>query len=971
MKKILLSTLALLCAAAFAAEPAMRFSMSPQSPRKIIIGKNNSYKLVAGGECRFDVVIPAKAPAMVREAARELCAILSQQTGSKLAPVAKSSKPFVIELKTALPSQQLDRDGFIIKTAPGKLTITGSIEGRGVLYGVYDFLERFAGVRFYFPGHLGTITPPLKNWSIPEINIIDRPDHQHRKMVWRHCGIWPKDPELDSWYTGKDRKNDLLLHEKHIRMSTNHLPNCHGLAFIDLVKRYAKSNPEFFALHQNGKRMDGTNGLYFDANKYGQLCLSAPKLKDVIFEDIVAVMQGKPAKSRNVSSWQFTQRKPFFNVMFNDGMYFCRCKECWKVFGSNDPKRISNWIWQWKVDLANRMLKEGVPGYLTSMAYIPYREVPDAVRIPKNMVVMLAVHGPWSELDPIARAEETKQIKAWSKKLGAKLYMWNYPTKFVVQMPRIANPTPRAMASFYSRNYSDSFGAFYEGETDCWIFGYLSYYMFGKVLWDHKCDAEALLNEHHRLMFGKGAPEMKEFFDTLERRWVKDLAAHREETAIGPKVVLPSEHKLWNEIYSPKERARLAGLLDKAEKKERGIFAERIRYIRRYFLTPMLKLGAEFERRSAGKENWKAHLPVKKEESNFRIDADPGKAVWKKLQGIHLVDLNNDATDVPTVVKMFQTDKNYYFLFECSEPRIDDMRITERSRDHKRIWSDNAIEIYLDTDGKRESFYQFMINVSGNVGDLKTVPAKHHGDWSFDGKAEVKTRIDKAGKRWIAEVRIPKAAVNAKKNDIIANFSRHRVFKQKEKAKLYTWSCLGKSFGDLANFGQLTAEDPDKGNLLTNGDFVKDPLKVRKSWFNWGGRLQSDTKIYRTGGRSIKMDGGKNINLVHRLNNLKPDTWYVLRYFVKLENIVNPMDRKQHGAFSCRVDDGGFTVKNSVRYLPSPGYTGTMKFQHLEFRFKTASDAGKKHPGILYFCRPKNGGCVWIDHVSLRECKEK
>ena len=266
MKKILLSTLALLCAAAFAAEPAMRFSMSPKSERKIVIGKNMRYTLVKEGKCNFDVVIPRKAPAIVREAAKELCAVLSQQTGSKLAPVAKSSKPFVIELKTALPSQQLDRDGFIIKTAPGKLTITGSIEGRGVLYGVYDFLERFAGVRFYFPGRLGTITPPLKNWSIPEINIADRPDHQHRKMVWRACKLWPEDPELESWYTGKDRKNDLLLHEKHIRMSTNHLPNCHGLAFIDLVKRYAKSNPEFFALHQNGKRMDGSNGLYFDAN---------------------------------------------------------------------------------------------------------------------------------------------------------------------------------------------------------------------------------------------------------------------------------------------------------------------------------------------------------------------------------------------------------------------------------------------------------------------------------------------------------------------------------------------------------------------------------------------------------------------------------------------------------------------------------------------------------------------------------
>ena len=36
------------------------------------------------------------------------------------------------------------------------------------------------------------------------------------------------------------------------------------------------------------------------------------------------------------------------------------------------------------------------------------------------------------------------------------------------------------------------FGFFIEAENDCWIFGYLNYYVFGKMMWNVKTDIEAL-----------------------------------------------------------------------------------------------------------------------------------------------------------------------------------------------------------------------------------------------------------------------------------------------------------------------------------------------------------------------------------------------------------------------------------------------------------------------------------------------
>ena len=126
---------------------------------------------------------------------------MSQITGAKVkvltAPTGKVPAFIVGDVKAAkaagIDLAKLDRDGFFIKTFKGNVIIIGNDERspralresfmqRGTVNGVYDFLERFGGVKFYFPGPMGTIVPVKKNWALPAIDIADRPDSQFRQI---------------------------------------------------------------------------------------------------------------------------------------------------------------------------------------------------------------------------------------------------------------------------------------------------------------------------------------------------------------------------------------------------------------------------------------------------------------------------------------------------------------------------------------------------------------------------------------------------------------------------------------------------------------------------------------------------------------------------------------------------------------------------------------------------------------------
>ena len=292
MKKTLLCALSVLL---------LGLTVTLSAAEKVIkIGKDAAMTL---NKENVEIVTAPTANKVVQFAARELKTFLDSALSADIkivnAPTA-GKKHFFIGKEFAkdcnFDANKLFRDAFYIitkgdgiyiggidseKAFPEKqlqYTIWNQYYERATLFGVYDFLERFAGVRFYFPGELGTIVPKTAAIKVPQIEIFDFPDYDFRRYSM-YQGKWmdlPKSPAAKARYEKyrsrakfnqkrmvngvwlKTAPNDFRNEEKNLafyryRMETFMEPNCHGLARYCYIKRFGKTNPEYFALVK-GKR---------------------------------------------------------------------------------------------------------------------------------------------------------------------------------------------------------------------------------------------------------------------------------------------------------------------------------------------------------------------------------------------------------------------------------------------------------------------------------------------------------------------------------------------------------------------------------------------------------------------------------------------------------------------------------------------------------------------------------------------
>ena len=216
--------------------PALQSANLPElyfnpPPREIRIGKEMT-DVVKNGKSELEIVAPKSAGGVVKYSAEELQKFLQQSTGAKIPVVEqRSGAKYAIILgdssafRKAFPAidpAKITLDGFYTLRKGNEIFIVGRDDKgkkmqdflkitsgswwghtffeRGTLFGVYDFLERFAGVRFFFDGEIGTVIPKNPTLKIPvSLHIFDRPDFTSRKTSW-YVGRRVK----DEWYNDDD-----------------------------------------------------------------------------------------------------------------------------------------------------------------------------------------------------------------------------------------------------------------------------------------------------------------------------------------------------------------------------------------------------------------------------------------------------------------------------------------------------------------------------------------------------------------------------------------------------------------------------------------------------------------------------------------------------------------------------------------------------------------------------------------------
>ena len=521
-----------------------------------------------------EVVFERRAKETVRFAVYEMTNILSQVLGGPVPAVNRPSGNGKVSIvlgdnewtrAAGIDVGKLPLDGFAVKTvAPDRICIAGKddsarlfsivFKGGGdikhahaTLFGVYDFLERQADCRFYYPG-LGTVVPRTDALKVPALDYTDAPDFPIRNYYDPHSD-WPEGTE----------KGARGLNYLRRRFETRGIPCCHGTIKFDYWHRFGESHPEYFALKEDGKsRFTGgvDNGTSY--LKHGQLCWSSG-IVDEIYRDAKSYLTGEDASVRGVRGWagskkfgwgQNCKHGEFVDVMPNDAFNGCWCEKC-RPRHRQGRNRMTDVVWEATAEIARRLQADGVKGVITQMAYSPYADVPN-VDIPTNVLVMVARRGPWNKGNPEAMEKEIASIRAWVDKLRHKIWLWNYTCNYgALNLPSVPNGTPLAVGEYYQRVAPLTVGTFLESENDRWFYGHLSSYVLSRVAWRNSTDVRAVLDEYYVRMYGPAADEVRHVFASVEDVWLNRIATRFVETPLGPEPRPPSLHEIWTTIYTP------------------------------------------------------------------------------------------------------------------------------------------------------------------------------------------------------------------------------------------------------------------------------------------------------------------------------------------------------------------------------------------------------------------------------------
>ncbi|MBE7178270.1 MAG: DUF4838 domain-containing protein, partial [Mucilaginibacter polytrichastri] len=256
-------------------------------PCRIFAGE---ISLVENGKSAYTIIIPDepliaenKAAGVLQRYVQQVCGVLLPVKTESAA--AKTPAIFIgkTEAGSAFYTGRVQHDGYVFVTARQQIFIAG-LRGKGSVYGVYDFLERYFGCRKYDAS--AAVFQHLDKVSVPdELNEVHNPAFVYRESYYPPSA----DPEYLEW---------------HKLQQFTDLWGIWGHSFFRLVPpdEYFKAHPEYFSL-VNGKRVPR------------QLCLS----NDAVFFLVKTAVQNAIARNPDALYWSLSQM---------DGGGYCTCPHC-------------------------------------------------------------------------------------------------------------------------------------------------------------------------------------------------------------------------------------------------------------------------------------------------------------------------------------------------------------------------------------------------------------------------------------------------------------------------------------------------------------------------------------------------------------------------------------------------------------------------------------------------------------------
>lgn len=302
--------------------------------------------LAEDGRAQAAVVVPENPSPTVEYAAKELTEHIEKAVGVSL-PVLMENEQVAEEIRIFLgpteaarecgfEPEKLSPDTFIQRTIDSDIFILGCDDPQakpldeknscsGTLFGVYDLLEEHLGVRWLWPGELGTVIPRQTRVQIPELDKQISPALQFRRFRYGRIksALRRYDPDIKRLaFSQEGLENyarDLRVYLRRHRMGLSEPKPPVGHYFSGWWRRYGEEHPEWFMMNQDGRRGDSD-----PQARHVSMCVSNQDLQQYIVEE----------------AWDGGD---ILRLGGTDKQVFCQCDDCreWDGPQPQEPPRFA------------------------------------------------------------------------------------------------------------------------------------------------------------------------------------------------------------------------------------------------------------------------------------------------------------------------------------------------------------------------------------------------------------------------------------------------------------------------------------------------------------------------------------------------------------------------------------------------------------------------------------------------------
>ena len=435
------------------------------------------------------------------------------------------------------------REEWYVKAQDTSVIIAGG-RPRGVIYGVYEYLEKEFGVLFIACDQTEIPARPFQVRK--NLLLTGKPFMEFRSIQWGGPGPVHGDYAA---FLSRTRNNHFTRPEYGGPWRFGSPGWCH--TFHAYSRNFPEDKMEYFSL-RNGKRLRSVS----DAGP-GQLCTSHPEVRELVWKNLQDFIAADRKK--------YPDDPPDIYILDrNDNNMYCECERCRKFV--REHGNLTDLHLDFINDIASRLKSVHPELRLMTMAYTYTLTPPQKIRPLDNIIIQIAnlgkefTGGQTETMHPIQSARNTgfrKLFGEW-KKIAKNIYIWDYWILYGKGYHYPCFNLSRYVSDFRFFAENNVHGILVETQYQRSPFYAFRGWLAGRLAVNPFLDQRQQRDLFFDAYYGPGAEKLKEYLSLLQR------ALENEEKSIA--LTIPSQLGYLNREFLD----RADQLLDEAERRSAG-----------------------------------------------------------------------------------------------------------------------------------------------------------------------------------------------------------------------------------------------------------------------------------------------------------------------------------------------------------------------------------------------------------------